>query len=83
MPDVKGSYAAKRTSQSEQSCGLSLGQLLVAFAWLPIEQREPLILVGVSGLSYEQAAEICECAVGTAKSRVHRGRVRLAELLSM
>jgi RNA polymerase sigma-70 factor (ECF subfamily) len=83
IPDVNGSYAAKLTSQPAQAGGLEFGQLLEALGRLPIEQREPIILVGVSGLSYEQAAEICECAVGTVKSRVHRGRIRLAELLSM
>jgi len=83
IPDVNGSYAAKLTSQPAQAGGLEFGELLEALGRLPIEQREPLILVGVSGLSYEQAAGICECAVGTVKSRVHRGRVRLAELLSM
>ncbi len=83
IPDVYGSYAAKLTSQPAQTGGLEFGELLEALGRLPMEQREPLILVGVSGLSYEQAAEICECAVGTVKSRVHRGRVRLAELLSM
>jgi RNA polymerase sigma-70 factor (ECF subfamily) len=37
--------------------------------------------VGASGFSYEQAAEICGCAVGTIKSRVNRARNRLAELM--
>ena len=40
-----------------------------------------LILVGAAGLSYEEAAEICGCAVGTIKSRVARGRVALEQLL--
>jgi RNA polymerase sigma-70 factor (ECF subfamily) len=42
-----------------------------------------LILVGASGFSYEEAAAICECAVGTIKSRVNRARTRLADLLSI
>lgn len=46
------------------------------------EQREALLLVGVWELSYEEAAEICRCAVGTMKSRVNRARGRLAEFLS-
>ena len=50
---------------------------------LPGEQREALILVGASGFSYEEAAMICGCAVGTIKSRVNRARTRLAELLSI
>ena len=35
------------------------------------------------GLSYEEAAEICGCAVGTVKSRVSRARTRLSELLGV
>src|SRR5712691_8228790 len=47
------------------------------------EFREALILVGASGFSYEEAAEICGCAIGTIKSRVNRARTRLAELMSI
>jgi RNA polymerase sigma-70 factor (ECF subfamily) len=50
---------------------------------LPDDQREAIILIGASGFSYEEAAEICECAVGTIKSRVSRARVRLQELLDI
>ena len=42
-----------------------------------------LILVGASGFSYEEAAHICGCAVGTIKSRVNRARTRLAELMAI
>lgn len=52
-----------------------------ALALLPDDQREALILVGAGEMSYEEAAEICGCAVGTVKSRVSRARKRLAELL--
>ena len=54
-----------------------------ALAKLPSDQREALILVGASGFSYEEAAGICGCAVGTIKSRVNRARTRLAELMSI
>ena len=47
------------------------------------DQREALILVGASGFSCEEAAAICGCAVGTIKSRVHRARTKLVELLSI
>jgi RNA polymerase sigma-70 factor (ECF subfamily) len=50
---------------------------------LPPNQREVLILVGGSGMSYEEVARICDCAVGTVKSRVNRARNRLAELLAV
>jgi RNA polymerase sigma-70 factor (ECF subfamily) len=55
----------------------------VALLQLAPDQREALILVGASGLSYEEAAEICGCAVGTIKSRVNRARGRLGELLGL
>ena len=54
-----------------------------ALAKLPFVQREALLLVGASGFSYEEAAAICETAVGTIKSRVHRARRRLSELLAI
>jgi RNA polymerase sigma-70 factor (ECF subfamily) len=48
---------------------------------LPPEHREALILVGAAGLSYEEAAEICGCALGTIKSRVNRARARLLKIM--
>lgn len=48
---------------------------------LPDEQREAVILVGAGGLSYEEAATVCGCAVGTIKSRINRGRKALEALL--
>ena len=48
---------------------------------LPAEHREALILVGAAGLSYEEAAEICGCALGTIKSRVNRARARLLKIM--
>src|SRR5829696_4464497 len=54
-----------------------------ALANLPADQREALLLIGASGFSYEEAAQICECAVGTIKSRVNRARSRLAQLLAV
>ncbi len=53
-----------------------------ALMYLPQPQREALILVGAGGFAYEEAAEICGCAVGTIKSRVARGRVALEALLT-
>lgn len=46
------------------------------------EQREALTLVGVAGLSYEAAAVVCNCALGTVKSRVSRARQQLVTILS-
>lgn len=54
-----------------------------ALTKLPFGQREALILIGASGLSYEEAARVCGCATGTLKSRVKRGRADLAQLMAM
>jgi RNA polymerase sigma-70 factor (ECF subfamily) len=53
-----------------------------AFWQLGQEQREALILVGASGMSYEEAAAICQCPVGTVKSRVSRARQQLIHPVS-
>src|SRR6188768_903436 len=83
VEDADGHYAESLTSHPEQHGQLELTEFREALAKLPEEQREALILVGASGFSYEEAAEICECAVGTIKSRVNRARSRLAKLLSI
>ena len=57
---------------------VALDELRQALKTLPEEQREALILVGAGGFAYEEAAEICGCAVGTVKSRVSRARAWLA-----
>jgi RNA polymerase sigma-70 factor (ECF subfamily) len=83
VEDVDGSYAEQLTSLPEQSSRLEINEFREALKLLPPEQRESLILVGASGFSYEEAAQICGCAVGTIKSRVNRARSRLAEILSI
>jgi RNA polymerase sigma-70 factor (ECF subfamily) len=57
--------------------------LMRALGELTDDQREALILVGAEGFAYEEAAEICNCAVGTIKSRVNRARNRLVEILGL
>ena len=67
---------------ASQDRHVELGDLQRALMHLPQPQREALILVGAGGFAYEEAAEICGCAVGTIKSRVARGRVALETLLT-
>ena len=67
---------------ASQERHVDLGDLQRALLHLPQPQREALILVGAGGFAYEEAAEICGCAVGTIKSRVARGRVALEQLMS-
>lgn len=83
VEDVDGSYSDTLTSLPEQDGHLDFEDLRIALTRLPSDQREAVLLVGASGFSYEEAAEICECAVGTIKSRVNRARSRLSELLFM
>src|SRR5215831_9444486 len=81
VEDVDGGYAERLTTPEAQTGHIEFGEFREALAKLPSDQREALILVGASGFSYEEAAGICGCAVGTIKSRVNRARTRLAELL--
>ena len=65
----------------DAEAGVRLNELRKALSSLSDDQREALILVGASGLSYDEAAEICDCATGTIKSRVSRARKALAEIM--
>ena len=67
---------------ASQDRHIELGDMQRALMHLPQPQREALILVGAGGFAYEEAADICGCAVGTIKSRVARGRVALEALLT-
>ena len=83
VEDSNGRYAETLKTYPEQHSQIDFKELQQALGKLPASQREGLILVGASGFSYKEAAEICGCAVGTVKSRVHRARITLAELLSI
>lgn len=61
---------------------MELLELRSALGKLPDDQREALILVGAGGMAYEEAAQVCQCAVGTIKSRVSRARRALETLLN-
>jgi len=75
--------AAERTlvAVDDPASPVALDELRMALGGLPAEQREALILVGAGGFAYEEAAEICDCAVGTVKSRVSRARKALQAIL--
>ncbi len=83
VADSDGAIAAKLATAPSQNGHMDLLDFRAALQELPTDQREALILIGASGLSYEEAAQICGCAVGTMKSRVNRARNRLSELLSI
>ena len=79
--DESGEYANNVRTPPTQDWSVAMKALQSALAQLPDEHREALILVGAAGLSYEEAAEICGCALGTIKSRVNRARARLLKIM--
>jgi RNA polymerase sigma-70 factor, ECF subfamily len=83
IQDVDGEAASRLVSLPDQLAHLDLADFRAQLDRLPADQREALVLIGASGFSYEEAAEICGCAVGTIKSRVNRARHRLMELLAL
>lgn len=83
IADPDGVFAGNLATAPAQSGHMDLLDFRAALQQLPSDQREALILIGASGLSYEEAAGICGCAIGTMKSRVNRARNRLAEMLAI
>ncbi len=69
------------TAPADQEGPLHLSDMHRALMTLPPERREALLLVGAGGFSYEEAADICGCAVGTIKSRVGRARATLSRMI--
>lgn len=83
VADPDGLHAARLATRPDHDGRLAMRDFRAAFEQLGDEQREALILVGASGFSYEEAAEMTGVAIGTVKSRANRGRRRLAELLHL
>ncbi|MDA8587035.1 RNA polymerase sigma factor [Rhodobacteraceae bacterium] len=83
VADVDGVMAGQMAEKPQHDGLLALNDFKQAFSQLRDEQREALLLVGASGFSCEEAAQMCGCAPGTIKSRASRGRKLLAELLQM
>ena len=83
VEDADGQMAARLATHPAQDGHMDFEDFRAALQKLPLDQREALVLIGGSGMSYEEAAGICGCAVGTMKSRVNRARNRLAEMLAV
>lgn len=83
VEDGDGILTGQLSEKPAHDGHLQMRDFRVAFAKLSDEQREALMLVGASGFSYEEASDMCGCAVGTIKSRINRGRQRLAELMGL
>jgi RNA polymerase sigma-70 factor (ECF subfamily) len=75
-------HAHSMTEAPAQVVRAEHADVQLAMMRLRPEDRDALLLIAASGLSYGAAAKVCGCAIGTIKSRVHRARARLADLLS-
>ena len=83
VQDSEGLFTENLAQHPSQYGSLDMQDFRKALEKLPEEQREAIILVGASGFSYEEAADICGCALGTIKSRVNRARQKLQEILDI
>lgn len=81
VEDADGAAASKLIAFPAQERSIELQEVLQAMLALPAVQREALMLVGAQGMSYEAAAELIGCQVGTVKSRVSRARSYLTKKL--
>lgn len=83
VQDVDGAFTGRLGVAPAHDGRMDLADFRRALEGLPADQREAVLLIGASGFSYEEAAAICGCAVGTVKSRVSRARVRLQAVLGV
>ncbi|WP_255430451.1 sigma-70 family RNA polymerase sigma factor [Roseomonas sp. 18066] len=75
--DMDSAPAEALARPAAQEDSLALRELRRRLADLPEDHRTALLLVTVQGMSYEEAAGVMKCAVGTAKCRVFRARRQL------
>ncbi|MER8766937.1 sigma-70 family RNA polymerase sigma factor [Mesorhizobium sp. M0968] len=80
-PGIVDCASLAPVSQPAQEWSMQSKEVHRAVQSLPKSQSEVLMLVGVLGVSYEETAVICGCAVGTVKSRLSRARAGVLEFL--
>lgn len=78
---VDDTYDLVVAADQELSC--EVHETLEALAELPRDQREVIVLICFEGMSYEDAATVCNCPIGTIKSRLNRARRELKQLLGL
>jgi RNA polymerase sigma-70 factor (ECF subfamily) len=81
VADVDGVFTESLAEKPAHDGHMQMNDFRKALEQLTDEQREAVLLIGASGFSYEEVAEMCGVAVGTIKSRVNRARAQLAEIL--
>ncbi len=83
VQDVDGEGAARLVSPADQIWRLQYADMLAAIQALPEHSRQSVLLVVAAGLTHEEAAAICNCPLGTLKSRVRRARAQLLDLVDV
>ena len=83
VADTDETYSKRLSVHPNQVGQMDMQDFLNALGQIPEDQREAIILVCASGFSYEEAAEVCGCKIGTIKSRINRARGRLQELMDV
>jgi RNA polymerase sigma-70 factor, ECF subfamily len=77
LPDLAALNPVTEAARSELYVHLE-----IALRRLPEDQRTAVVLCDVYGMDYNEVAATTDSALGTVKSRIHRGRLRLRELLA-
>jgi RNA polymerase sigma factor (sigma-70 family) len=80
-PGLAECVANSASVQANQEFSSSVRDVQKAIDQLPPHYREVLFLIGVSGVSYDETAKICECTIGTVKSRLNRARTHVLQEL--
>jgi RNA polymerase sigma factor (sigma-70 family) len=80
-PGLLDCASGRPATAASQEWSLRSQEMARAIDALPDDQRQVIVLIGVLGTSYDDAASICGCAIGTIKSRLSRARNRLLETL--
>jgi len=78
-PGLLDCVSGMPVTPAPQEWSIRARELHQAIQRLPDQQRDVLILIGVMGISYEDTASICGCAMGTVKSRLNRARQKILE----
>jgi RNA polymerase sigma-70 factor, ECF subfamily len=81
--DTVEQVSAPLIATTDPAASRKMFELERALAQLPLDQRQAILLVGLEGMSYEDAAGILSVPVGTVRSRLSRGRDGLRRLLDM
>lgn len=80
-PGMKECISDNRSILPSQEWTIRAREVEAAIYTLPVDHRQVLLLIAVNGVSYEEAALICDCNLGTIKSRLHRARAGLCQRL--